>query len=393
MLLRNGRIVLADHVLERGWVQVDAARITALGPDDPPTCADIIDLDGSWVLPGFVDMHVHGGGGGSYLVADPAQARHARDFHRAHGTTTTVASLVTAAPQTLAAQLESLVDLVVDGTLAGVHLEGPFLSGARCGAHDPALLRDPDVALMDELIAAARGTIRMVTFAPELANSDALVELLVAAGVVAAVGHTDASYEAAMRAFDAGAAVATHLFNGMRGIDHRQPGPVVAAVNSPHVVVELINDGVHLHPAMVAATMGLVSARRVAFVSDAISAAGRPDGDYDIGSMKVRVRGNVATLAGGTSLAGSTLTLDEALRRGVEEVGLLIGDVSRALSGTPARVLGIDDVVGSLTAGKDADIVVLDERLSLTRVLSKGSWVDRSTVLGRPAMDDIGVLS
>jgi N-acetylglucosamine-6-phosphate deacetylase len=376
-VLRNARLVLPDGVRRDGWLCIAGDRIQAVGDaaEPPPEAATVMDLAGRWVVPGFVDVHVHGGGGASYTTGDLDQARAAAAFHRANGTTTTLAGLVTASPDHLMSATSMLADLVEEGLLAGVHLEGPYLSRARCGAHPPDLLRAPHVDEVKRLLDAGRGTVRMVTLAPELPGAAEVIRLLAATGVIAAIGHTDATYARTRTAIAGGASVATHLFNGMRGVHHREPGPVAAALADENVIVEIISDGVHLHPAMVGLVFDTVGADRVALITDAMDAAGLGDGTYRLGEMTVRVENGVSRLADGDSIAGSTLTMAAAFRRTVRGAGVPVEDVSRAASLTPARLLGLADRIGSLEPGKQADLVVLDEALDLVAVMARGEWI------------------
>ncbi|MBD2893013.1 N-acetylgalactosamine-6-phosphate deacetylase [Actinomadura sp. RB99] len=367
--LTNARIVLPGGVAT-GTLRIDGGRLAA--PSAGP--GETVDLGGRHVVPGFVDMHVHGGAGASYQTGRPEEAERAARFHLSHGTTTTVASLVTGTPDELANAVAGLADLAADGLIAGVHLEGPYLARDRCGAHDPDLLRHPDRAEFARLVRLGRGRLRMITLAPELPGALDLVRDAVDAGVLAAVGHTDAPGATARAAFDAGATVATHLFNAMRPLHHREGGPVAAALNDPRVTAELINDGVHVEGAV-----GRLAFRaapgRVALITDAMAAAGMGDGDYRLGVMDVRVRDGRATLAGGTSIAGSTITMADAFRRAVTVLGLPIEEAAVAASLIPARALGVDSRVGSLEPGKDADLVVLNDDMSVHRVMKAGRWV------------------
>ncbi|MFI7309596.1 N-acetylglucosamine-6-phosphate deacetylase [Streptomyces hygroscopicus] len=338
------------------------------------------DLPGCWIVPGFVDLHVHGGGGASFSAGAPEEALTAIRTHRRHGTTTMLASTVTGDLDDLARQAAVLSELVEQGELAGIHFEGPFISPHRCGAHQPSLLRAPDPADVRKLVDAARGTARMMTLAPELPGGLESVRLLADSGVLAAVGHTDSTYEAALEAVDAGATVATHLFNAMPPLLHRAPGPIAALLEDERITIELINDGTHLHPAMLQLAFHRAGADRVAFITDAMGAAGMRDGRYPLGPMEVEVKDGVARISDGPtagSIAGSTLTLDRAFRRAVMIDGLGVAEAVRALSATPARVLGIADRVGSLEAGKDADLVVFDEDFRLRGVMRRGDWVIR----------------
>ena len=384
-VLAGARVVTPETVLEPGWLRIDGPRIAALGAGAPPQDADALHLGGGYVVPGFVDMHVHGGGGAAYTTGDPEEARAAAAFHRTHGTTTTVASLVTAEIDDIERALRALAPLVHEGVLAGVHLEGPYLSPEHPGAHDPALLRAPDAAELDRLLRAGAGTVRMVTVAPERPGALELVRRTVAAGALAAIGHTAATYAQARAAFDAGARVATHLFNAMRALHHREPGPVVAALEDERVTIELINDGVHLHDAAAALAFTRAGAARTALITDAMAAAGMADGAYRLGGLEVRVRDGVARLAKGDSIAGSTLTLDVALRRAVRDLGLPIAAAARAAATTPARALGLGDRTGALENGKDADLVVLGDDLAVRAVMAGGEWLGAAPAAERAA--------
>jgi N-acetylglucosamine-6-phosphate deacetylase len=287
-----------------------------------------------------------------------------------------IASLVTAHPTELLRQVGVLAEQVTNGLVAGIHLEGPWLSQHRCGAHDPSALRDPDPDELDRVLAAGQGTIRMVTLAPERAGGLAAVRRIVDAGAVAAVGHTDATYDQARAAIDAGATVATHLFNAMRPVHHREPGPVIALVEDPRVTVEMITDGVHLHPALYRTVTGTVGRDRVALVTDAMAAAGMADGAYRLGSLAVDVDGGIARVAGTTTIAGSTATMDHLFQHVVTNSGRSRDDALlaavRQTSINPARALGLPDTV--LTPGAAADLVVLSAQLKVTGVLHHGRW-------------------
>lgn len=377
-LLRHARLVLPGAVVDDGRLGVDGEWITELGTGDNGAAAqgtEVVDLNGHWVVPGFVDMHVHGGGGASYPSQDPEQARRVFEFHRDHGTTTSIASTVSMGIDELGRTIGNLAELTQDGLLAGIHLEGPFISKARCGAHDPDLLREPDRQVVQRLLDQGRGAVRMVTLATELHGGLRAVRQLVDNGVIAALGHTDASYEHAREAIDAGVTVATHLFNAMPSIHHREPGPITAMLEADGVTVEVINDGHHLHDAAVELAFQAAGRGRVALITDAMSAAGAGDGSYELGPLAVRVVNGVARLADGESIAGSTLTMDAAFRRAVLVNGIPIEEASVAASGTPAGVLGVDDVVGSLSVGKRADLVVLDPELTVVGVMAAGRWV------------------
>ncbi|MQY13063.1 N-acetylgalactosamine-6-phosphate deacetylase [Streptomyces sp. RB5] len=374
MELTGARVVLPSGVVDNGTVAVEGHRIAE------PAGGPGLDLTGHWIVPGFVDIHVHGGGGASFSSGDGAESMKVIDAHRRHGTTTMLASTVTGELGDLARQAASLAELVEQGELAGIHFEGPFISPHRCGAHQPGLLRDPDPADVRKLVDAAAGTARMMTLAPELPGGLDSVRLLAEQGVIAAVGHTDSTYDAVREAVEAGATVATHLFNAMPALGHRAPGPIAALLEDERVTVELINDGTHLHPSVLELAFRAAGADRVAFITDAMGAAGMGDGMYPLGPMEVEVKDGVARIHGGPtsgSIAGSTLTLDTALRRAVTVDGIAVEDAVKALCANPARLLGAYDRIGSLEPGKDADLVVLDEGFTLVGVMRKGEWVVR----------------
>jgi len=382
MLISAGRVITPARVLAPGWVLVEDQRIADVQPGSPPRRPDV-DLPAATVVPGYVDGHVHGGGGASFDSADPEQALHVVSAHRTHGTTTMVASLVTDGLEGLAGSIKALAPLVDDGHLAGLHLEGPWLSPSHAGAHDPGLLAEPTPAALDTLLGAAGDRLRMVTLAPELPGGLDAVRALTAAGVVAAVGHTDATYDQTRAALDAGATVGTHLFNAMRALHHREPGPVTALLEHPDAFVELIADGVHLHPAVLRLAAGRKPHLAV-LVTDAMAAAAAGDGDYELGPLSVQVRDGVARLVTNGAIAGSTLTMASAVRFAVQSGGLPIEDAVRAATTTPATMLGLDRV-GALRPGYRADLVVLDDHLDVLAVLHRGSWAGSAPVAGERA--------
>ena len=389
-------LVTPDGVLTPGWLRVDGGRIAATGAGDPPVPAD---RRGHWALPGFIDMHVHGGGGASFTEGGPGDARRAAGFHRAHGTTRIIASLVTAPVPQLERRLDMLAALADEGVIDGIHLEGPFLSAARCGAQDPRYLIEPDPDTFARLHAAARGWLKMITIAPELPGAFAVIRAATAAGVIAAAGHTDASAAVTAAAVTAGVSHATHLCNGMRPLGHRDPGPVGALLDA-RVSCEIIPDGVHLDDIMVRLIARAVGQGNLVLITDAMAAAGMPDGRYRLGELDVRVAGGVARLVTAPdtpapaspgsgagpgvavtgpigSIAGSTATMDQVVRRAVSAVGLPVADAAAAAATTPARRLGLAAETGALRPGLTADLVLLDDSYQLATVVAAGTIVPR----------------
>ncbi|MGV4984417.1 N-acetylglucosamine-6-phosphate deacetylase [Streptomyces sp. NRAIS4] len=370
LVLAGARVVLPGGVVDDGRVVVEGTKIAAAAPES----ADVLDVTGHWLIPGFVDIHNHGGGGASFSGTADDVLKAIRT-HRLHGTTTLVASTVTDEINLLVRQAGLLSELAEQGDIAGIHFEGPFISPCRKGAHSEELLRDPDPAEVRKLIDAARGRATMVTLAAELPGGIDSVRLLAEHGVIAAIGHTDATYEQTVEAIDAGATVATHLFNAMPTLNHRAPGPIAALLEDERVTVELINDGVHLHPAALQLAFHHAGASRVAFITDAMDAAGIGDGRYMLGPLEVEVSEGVARLVEGGSIAGSTLTLDRAFKRAVTVDRLPVEDAVQALSAGPARLLGLSDRIGSLEPGKDADLVLLDADFDVQGVMRQGEWM------------------
>ncbi|MFK5581981.1 N-acetylglucosamine-6-phosphate deacetylase [Serinicoccus sp. LYQ131] len=339
--------------------------IVRVGTGEPP---GPVAAHGRYLAPGLVDMHCHGGGGHSFATSCADEARAAAATHHAAGVTTVMASLVSDRIEVLEQQLEVLAGVARTGEVAGMHLEGPWLSPAFRGAHPEALLQAPTPGDVDRLLRAGRGHLRMVTLAPELPGALQAVRRLVAAGVVVALGHTGADADTVRTAVDAGASVLTHACNGMRPLHHRDPGPVVAALGDPRVTLEVIGDGVHLHPEVLALICRCAPGR-VALVSDAMPAAGRPDGTYRLGAQEVEVLGGVARLAGGGSIAGSTTPLPGALQVS-RAAGVPALVALGAATTTPSRVLGLS--VGALRPGAPADVLLLDADLQVQQVWRAG---------------------
>lgn len=327
---------------------------------------DFIEAGGRILTPGFIDIHSHGGWVHSFDDGDEA-IRTARACHMVHGTTRHVLSLITNPIDVMCTNLRS-VTRVMDSRpdVLGAHLEGPFIVLSRKGAHDPNCLRDPEPAVLDSLLEAAGGCIRQVTLAPEREHGYQAIARLAGAGVVPAVGHCDADYQQTRRAFDTGASLLTHIFNAMNGIHHRKPGPIPAAMEDPRVTVELINDGFHVQNPCVDLAFRLFP-HRVALITDAMEATGCEDGAYKLGSLDVTVEDGHARLVSNGAIAGSTLTLDVAVRRAVQEIGLSAPQAVEAATLTPARALGLDrpnkvtgTPLGLLAPGYAADLLLLN---------------------------------
>ncbi len=377
VIIHSARLVSNGRTLAGAWVAFSNTRVLAVGGGDgwrnlTGDGTTVTDADGNYLTPGFIDLHCHGGGGAAFDDGADAIGT-GLAVHRAHGTTRSVLSLVTNTLPRLEHSLEVIAGLThTDPLVLGSHLEGPFLDEEFKGAHDKRLLRTATESEIDRLLSAAAGSLRQITLAPELAGAAAAITRFTDAGVAVAVGHTAATYEQTMTAFNAGASILTHAFNGMRGIHHRAPGPVVAAMSRPGVTLEIINDGTHVHSDVV--RMACASAPgRVALVTDAMAAAGAADGEYLLGALEVTVRSGVARLVEGGSIAGSTLLLDDAVRRAVHDVGLSLEGAIDAVTRVPARALGLSHQLGSLVAGYAADAVLLNDDLAVVAVWANGA--------------------
>jgi N-acetylglucosamine-6-phosphate deacetylase len=378
VVIHSVRLISSGLDRADAFVAFRGDRVLAAGTgsgwrDLPGNDAEVLDGTGHALTPGLLDIHNHGGAGASYGESGEA-IRTARRLHRLHGTTRQLLSLVTASAEALISQIQiAAAETRRDPTILGIHLEGPFLARQYCGAHDPAFLRAPDPDLVERLLGAADGTLRQVTMAPERAHFAKSARILLDAGVVVAVGHTAAGYEQTRAAIEAGANLLTHAFNGMPAVHHRAPGPVLAFTESPGGWLEVINDGVHVRPEVIRMLCRLAPGR-VALVSDAMAAAGVGDGRYRLGNLDVEVTGGIARLTNKNSIAGSTITLDVAVARAVQDVGLTPLAAVDAATAIPAQILGMDDRFGRLEPGYVADAVLFDKDWQV-----RGVWID-----GRP---------
>ncbi|RSX46809.1 N-acetylglucosamine-6-phosphate deacetylase [Bifidobacterium castoris] len=362
-ILPDSWIICSDGVIvDAGVTAADFKSAAARhGIDDEHTH----DAHGMLLTPGYVDIHAHGAWGMSF--DDGADGiRVARAGHMMHGTTRQVCSLITNPFDVLTANLRNVRDAMRERPdILGAHLEGPFLSPLHKGAHDPACLCDPTPEHVETLLDAADGCLRQITIAPELPHAMRAIGMFADAGVVAAVGHTDADYMTAVRAFDAGARLMTHLFNAMPSLHHRKPGPIPAAVEDPRVAIELIDDGFHVQDPVLRMALGFAP-RRTVFVTDAMAATDCPDGPYKLGGLDVRVVGGHARLVSNGAIAGSTLLLEGAVRRAVLDLGMAPADAVAAATLIPAQVFGFDRPnavtdapLGLVCRGYAADVLLL----------------------------------
>lgn len=365
------KAVTAQGVVADARITIDGDRIVDISDGAP----DAMPL---WAVPGFVDTHCHGAVQVSFGTPDLDANRRARAFHLSKGTTTLFASTVTLSVDDLVAQEETLRQLTEEGVIDGIHLEGPFLAPEKKGAHAEHLLLDPDPATVQRLIDAGGPALRMITMAPEREGAMQAIQQFVEAGVAVAFGHSNADADVCNASIAAGGTVATHLFNAMNGIHHREPGPVPALLHDQRVLVELICDGVHLHPDVIRMAYDAAGPHRIGLVTDAMSATGADDGRYLLGNLDVEVRDGVARLTTDDgsegAIAGSTLTMADAFQFCVGTVGISIPDVAAMAAATPARFHGLEDV-GELAVGKRADMCLVDDDGNLHQVWHRGERV------------------
>jgi|HubBroStandDraft_6_1064221.scaffolds.fasta_scaffold21849_1 N-acetylglucosamine-6-phosphate deacetylase len=387
-VIHAGTILTPDEQINDAVILVEAGRIAALGHRDeirvPANAVDYVAAEMT-VVPGFVDVHIHGAGGhdvmeGTTLALDRIAATVAR-----HGTTSLVATTVTASIEDTCHSLEGIAHYIrnqaqlneiqdnarLAAEFVGIHLEGPFISHARRGVHPPDAIAQPSTATLQKFLEAADGLVKIVTIAPEVPGACKLIEYAVAAKIVAAIGHTDADYEQGREAIQAGARHAVHMFNAMRPFSHRDPGVVGAILTDPEVTAEIIADGVHVAGPAIQVLLGCKGFDAVVLVSDGIAATGMHDGRYRLGNFEVTVKDGVARNSEG-KLAGSTLTLDRALRYLVA-IGVPLQEAVRMATVLPARRLGLAGKKGIIAVGADADLVALTPDLRVAGVMTRGA--------------------
>ncbi len=371
--LRSRRVVCPDGT-RPATVVIEEGRISKVDPIAPRAGepGEAVDLGEQWLVPGYIDGHVHGGGGAQCNTSDVDELEVFARFHARHGTTALLATTVAAPLEELDAALRTIARCT-SPNLLGAHLEGPFLSPRRPGAMDPELFLQPDRASLERLLEP--GGVRLMTLAPELPGALELIDRLGREGVVASLGHTSAGDGEIRAAVRAGARAATHVFNAMPPFHHREPGVVGAVLDLDQVSCELICDGVHVDPVAMRLLYRAKGPDGVRLVTDAMAAAGMPDGEYRLGGRPVTVEGGRAVLKGGGSIAGSTLTMEAAVRNAVGLLHVPVEEAVRMASSNPARLLGLGERKGEIRAGLDADLVVLDEQLAVRATMVAGEWV------------------
>ena len=380
LAIHTGRALTPLAEIPEALILVEDGRIRSIGPRAGtvlPAGAVEYDARGMVAVPGFVDVHVHGAAGRDVMEASPPALAAVAGCLARHGTTSFVATTVSAGVEETLRSLEGLAGAIREQSpnhqaaeCLGVHLEGPFLNPVRRGVHPAEQLILPSPATLARFLSAAQGFARILTLAPELPGAEETITAARAAGLVAAMGHTDATYGAAERAIELGARHAVHVYNAMRPFSHRETGVIGAVLTDPRLTAEVIADGVHVDDPALRLLLAAKSAESILLVSDGTAATDMPDGEYRLGNIDVTVTGGVCRSREGR-IAGSTLTLDRAVRRMVG-LGLPLGAAVQMATWNPARLLGIDERKGRLAAGADADIVLLGSELNVQRVFMRG---------------------
>jgi N-acetylglucosamine-6-phosphate deacetylase len=383
-VIENGIVITPSKIVEKGVVVFEDGKITAVGQKnrvEVPRNAKVIDASGKIVAPGFVDIHIHGGKGRDIMDASYKGVKEIAKFLVSHGTTSFVPTTISAPRPDLLKAVKPVKTSMEKGTdgaeVLGAHLEGPYINPEKRGAHDANYVRLPSIDELEDLWEASGRAVKIVTLAPELEGSKMFIEKLRELGIVASIGHSNATYVQAVDAIERGVRHATHMFNRMSGFAPREPGVVGAVLVQDELTAELICDGIHVHPAAMNLLTRVKGPKRVVLVTDAIRAAGMPDGEYALGKRQIIVRDGISRLESG-GFAGSTLTMDKAVRNIMRLVGTPLQTAVKMATINPAMVINVDGNKGSLEPGKDADIVIIDDEINVHLTIAKGKTVYRS---------------
>jgi N-acetylglucosamine-6-phosphate deacetylase len=380
LLLINARVLTEEGIIEKGYIYLKDGKIaeTGLAPYLPQHQAEVIELpEESTVVPGFIDVHIHGAGGADTMDATTEALTTMASILPEEGTTSFLATTITQNQKAITKALENAADYISQhnnpgkAEVLGIHLEGPFINESRKGAQPAKHIITPDIELFARMQEASGNNIRLVTLAPEKENGCELIAYLAENGVIASVGHSDASYGQMSEAVKAGATHVTHLFNGMRGMHHRDPGVAGAALLFDELKIEMIADGIHVVPEMLDLSIRTKGTDGVILITDSMRAKCLKNGSYDLGGQEVRVADGKALLADGT-LAGSILKMKDSLKNMMEFTGISLEEAVKLASENPARQLKVFDRKGSIAPGKDADLVVLDHNHEVVMSFCRG---------------------
>jgi N-acetylglucosamine-6-phosphate deacetylase len=380
-VIKSGTVITPFKTIENGVVIFEDGKITAVGRESDvktPKEAKAVDASGKKVAPGFIDIHIHGGRARNVMDGSYAAINELAKFVASHGNTSFFPTTVSAPRDDLLKTVKAVKMALERGTegaeVLGTHLEGPYINPKKHGAHDAEYIKSPSPDEIKELLEAANHTIKIVTFAPEVNGSKDLIKELRKLRIVASVGHSNATYQEAVKAIKLGVTHAAHTFNEMRSFHHREPGVLGAVLVHDELTAELISDNIHVHPVAMKMLMRTKGTDKVVLVTDAIQAAGMPDGKYKLGEQNVIVKNGVCRLESG-QLAGSTLTMDEAVRNTMKSVGIPLRTAIKMATINPAVAIHVDENKGSLEPGKDADIVIIDDEVNVYMTIVNGEIV------------------
>ncbi len=375
-LLYNANIIIEDKIIEKGWLIIERNIIKEVGEGSPESkkYQQALDLEGSYLAPGLIDIHCHGGNGYDVMDKEDNSLEEISKYKLKEGVTGWLATPLTATPkelETACKRINNVISSKKNINLLGAHVEGPFISQAKKGAQNPEFIREGAIGEINSWINILGKNLRIVTLAPEKPGVEDVIKRLKENNTVVATAHTAANYKEMSEAIELGVEQASHFYNGMTGFHHREPGTVGAFLDSDNTTMEIIADGIHLHPATIRITLKLVGPKRIILITDAMRAAGMEDGDYDLGGLNVSIKNGEARLVDG-SLAGSTLKLIDAVKFVYKNTELDLVDSWDLASYNPAKRLGLDHYYGSLKAGKTANIVSFDNDFSINRIWLKG---------------------
>lgn len=384
-LFTNAIICLPIGLLEGGAILVRDGVIEQIASDSQHELVadEVIDVQGAYIVPGFIDVHVHGGGGFDVMSGEPADIDGMSRFHASKGTTSFLPTTMTHSRANIEAAIHSVATAMERGTsgaeVVGIHLEGPYLNVEKCGAQNPEHIRPGTIDELQHFLTLSKGHVRLMTIAPEIGDALELIEYAVTQGVTISIGHSNTTYDVVSQAVQRGATHVTHLFNGMSPLHHREPGVTGGALMHDELAVELICDGFHLHEDIIRFVFRVKPIDQIVLITDSIAAGGCENGEYVLGGLPLMMQNGVARLLNkdGTlgNLAGSCLTMDQALRNTMAYTELSLSEVIPTMTINPARQIGIDQRKGSITVGKDADLVVLNEQYEVLATYVKGLQV------------------
>ncbi len=381
-LISHGTIITPFQLLEDRIIIVEKGKIIAITDKKEnitvPIEAEVIEARDKFVVPGFIDIHVHGGGGYDFMDGTYQAVQQITLTHTCFGTTALLPTTMTATRKQIIQSLKNIREAKLKGMggaeILGVNLEGPYISPVKKGAQKEIDIKKPSIEEFAEFNQASGNLIRVVTIAPEMPGAIDLINYLHKQGIIVSVGHSNATYVQTQAGIQAGLSHVTHIFNAMRGLHHREPGVVGAALSSPKLAVEIIADGIHLHPVVIKILIQVKESEKVVLITDAMRATGMSEGIYDLGGQEVAVAKGQAILKDGT-LAGSVLTMDKAVRNLVTKVGVSLMEAVQMATFNPAKCLGVEDRKGSLESGKDADIIILNKKLEVELTMIAGKVV------------------